>query len=355
MSDYLQNPYQFVSRLSPEQRAALMAALIRKGAAAERGPLSTEQMLKAEAWLWQRASQGGSASQRYSRTRLWLIFMLIRYGGLRLRETRRITELDFRFSQEEIRLAKRTIPLPPEVARKLADFWATWPGRSASSPLECDASFVRRSLAACAKACGIDASLLNTRALRRQRALELEAGGLHPQLIELFLGKIEASPLFPGNIAWHILKTHVKQENQMKTTARTVFSGKVCEVSENGILVSVIFETAEGLRITAIITRTSCMNLGLAPGVSVSSLIKATFITVSKAEKFVAPNDCNFFPGKVEALNRDALACEIIVKLPQGNRIYCFYANGMRPDEEIQVGSDVVVSFSPLAVILTEA
>lgn len=342
---------QFIARLSAIERAELMDALLKKSSWLPPVALSQAQLAKAEHWLRERTALAGAPQQRHSRARIWLIFMVLRYGGLRLREVLQLEEEDCRFEQNEIRTGQRNVPLPGRAASQLASFWSNWSGRTVKNPLACDPSYIRRSLATCARACGLNPSLLNASSLRRQRGLELEAGGLHPHLASLFLGKMEKSPLFAPGLAHTLLRKHIMEEGKMKTSARNVFHGRLTSVEENGILVCVRMETAQGLRLTAIVTQESSKNLGLAPGVAVNALVKAPFVTVS--EKTAQPNCDNCFAGTVESLNRDALACEIAVRLPQGNQLCSLYANGASPSGEIKKGSEVTACFSPFSVILT--
>lgn len=348
-----QNPHLLVSRLSHAERAELMEALLKKTSWMPPAILSRGQLTKAEHWLWERTTLEGTPYQRHSRARIWLIFMLVRHAGLRMREVLQLEEQDCRFGAEEIQAGQRVVPLSPQVANQLANFWANWSGRSASKPLDCDASFIRRSFSACARACGINPSLLNASSLRKQRGLELEAGGLHPHLASIFLGKMDQSPLFPEQMAKALLKKYIREERRMKTSARNVFHGQVTNLAENGILVSVSLETAQGLKLMAIITQTSCKSLGLAPGVTVNALVKAPWVTVTPINKPDSPNSENCFAGKVEKINRDALACEIMVQLPQGNQLCSLYANGASPAGDIREGGEVLACFSPFAVILT--
>lgn len=348
-----QNVHSFVSGLSHAERADLIEALLRKASLKPLAALPPCQLAKAERWLWGRANLASGPGYRHSRARIWLIFMLIRYAGLRLREVLQIEEQDCRFGSGEVLVQGRIIPLAPLIASKLANFWANWPGRAVYKPLDCEASFIRRSFSACARACGINPSLLNARSLRKQRGLELEAGGLHPHLTAIFLGQMETSPFFPMPIAYTLIQKFIREEGKMKTSARNVFQGMVASLTENGILVSVGIETSQGLKLMAIITQTSCKSLGLAQGITVNALVKAPWVTVSPAGKSCGPNSENCFSGKVEKINRDDLACEIMIQLPQGDMLCSLYANGARPADEIREGGEILACFSPFAVILT--
>lgn len=346
------NPENFVKRLSTGERAGLLQALLGAHSDILTGRQMAAQLMEAERWFWNLAREKTAFS--YSRGRMWLIFMLLRYGALRLQEIFSLTDEDCNFREGLLRAGKRIVPFSPDIANLLNNFWLSWPGRNRGRyPLQCDSSLVRHSFAQCAKKCRLDVSLLNARSLRRLRGLELECEGLHPAIVNWFLGK-NAEPLpFSPRTAQALLTRHIKMEQKMKTSARNVFRGQITKLEQNGILVSVTLETAQGLPVTSIITATSCENLGLAPGVSVNALVKAPWVTVFPENERAMAGSENCYSGTVESISRDALACEINALLPQGNRICALYANGASPSGEISEGSRILICFSAFAVILT--
>lgn len=352
MNGIIHNPGILVSRLSQAERSELLLALLKKPSSSPALLLSRSQLAAAESWLWQRAAQDCSPAQSASRIRIWFIFMLIRYGGLRLQEVLQLEEKDCSFQAGELRTGGRIVPLPVNACRQLAAFWTSWAGRLLPKPFLCDGSFVRRSLSGCARACGLEPALLNARSLRKQRRLELEAAGLHPHLTSIFLGQLVASPLFPDSMAGALIRSHIREEGKLKTSARNVFHGQVAEIEANGILVNVKVTTPQGVAVSAVITDTSCRNLGLAPGSPVNALIKAPWVTVC-ASPADDTDKGNCFKGTVEKIQSDALACELLISLPQGNQLCSLYVDGARPAGEIKEGSEVFACFSPFAVILT--
>lgn len=350
------NARAFVKNLGNQERLELLRELLatQTEVAPSGHHLQLSQLILAEHWLWQQATRRGIGAHNYAQGRLWLTFMLLRYGGLRLKEVFELTEADCHFHEGFLWTGGRLVPFPPKIASVLANFWLTWPGRNhGERPFQCDSSQIRRGLGRCARACAIGSGILSARSLRRQRGLELELGGLHPALIAFFLGSKENPQPFSNQVATAMITHYISKENEMKTSARNVFRGPITKLEPNGILVSVTLETTQGLEVTAIITQTSSKNLNLAKGVVVNALVKAPWVTALPVAQRASAGLDNCFQGTVEDVNRDPLACEIRVVLPQGNEICALYANGARPSQEIKEGATVLVGFSAFAVILT--
>lgn len=342
-----------IHSLSPRERAQLLRTLL-SGSQGSRHPLSSGVSGAVEQLLWRLANKPAPPYQIHARGRLWLIFMLLRYAGIRLSEIFRLRDQDCAFQAGMIYCQNRKIPLPENAARKLAGFWSKWPGRAASPfPLACDSSQVRRGFANCAKLCGIEPGMLNASALRRQRALELEANGMPQTLAAWLLGRRRDPAPFSMVEAQAIINQQIKQENRMKTSARNVFNGEIAKIEEHGILVNVLLKTPGGLQISSIITRTSKDSLRLEPGMPAAALIKAPWVTVLTENERASAGIENTYQGTVKKITRDELACEIHIELPQGIQICSLYANGASPSEGIHENSEVLVTFSPFSVILT--
>lgn len=334
----------FIAALSPARRASLLQALLANNRL-DRRP-DADSLQACEQILWGRI-QGG---RQFATGRLWFIYMLLRYGGMRLKEIQSLTELDCAFGAGRVTTNGRAVLFAPAIAARLAKFWAIWPGRNSRLPFACDASMIRRSLAQLGRDMGREG--LNARYLRRHREMELANGGLHPGLVAWFMDG-RGSPVGEKETEAAV-RYYLERENAMKTSARNVFSGIVTEILENGILTSVTLRTEDGLSTTAIITSTSRENLKLVPGTAVRALVKAPWVTLNPVGARAEATPPNCYEGTVEEVNRDALACEIHVNLNQGGKICALYANGAWPSKDIGKGAQVIASFSPFSVVLTE-
>lgn len=335
------------------------------GATPARG-LTGAELAAAELWLEERLYADAEPRLRHPRVRMWFIFMLLRHAGLRLVEIFRLGghSLDFRRGLLQVSAgdgAGREVPLSPAVSRKLGTLWASWEGRELTQPFLCDASRVRRSLHQCALACGIAPGLLTARGLRRHCGLELAGAGLHPSLVDMFLGREAAEKKsllrFDADAAQHLLREHI--QGQARTSARNHFRGRVTGVGQSGLLADVTFATASGLELRARITTRSRRSMGLAPGVIVSGAVKALWIEVRPApDAGAAPDEgsaddgMNRLAGTVDSLRREDGFAETLISL-DGGLVAC----AVRPAGEVEWlrehGQKVEIAFSPEAVILT--
>lgn len=329
----------------------LLSALQEHAFLQNTAPIRSE-LNRVENWLWERMEN--SRNNNNSRTRIWLIFMLLRYGGMRLREIMALTPQECQFGAGRLQLPDRNVFLPADVALRIDKVWTHWPGSALDQPLLCDASQLRHTLLHCGVVCGVRSMRLNASNLRRQRELELETEGLHPRLVAFFLGKSVDPVPYGRAVASHLIETHIKVGMKMKTSARNVFRGRIVNLNENGILVEVVIETVNGLKVTVVITKTSFQSMQLACGKEVTALVKAPWVNVVPKENRAEAPYVNCFEGKVESVQRDNMACEILVHLECGIQVCALYAGGASPSASIENGSDVVISFSPFAAILTE-
>lgn len=171
--------------LSPADRAWLRQRLLRRDSAAlmqDNGRLSPHELLAVETWLWERAAAARGPREKRPRLRMWLIFMLLRYGAVRLVEIFALRPHDLDLENGVLRVGgqfRREVPLPLTVSRRLRRILEDPTLFPASLELmRCDASYVRRCLQHCGEACGLPKGLLSARALRHSRALELARQGL---------------------------------------------------------------------------------------------------------------------------------------------------------------------------------
>lgn len=106
----------------------------------------------------------------------------------------------------------------------------------------------------------------------------------------------------------------------MKTSARNQFAGPVIALQEESVDVEVRIGLAPGLELTAIVTRDSAENLGLAAGRDVMAFVKASSIVL------VVEEDCrisarNRFRGEVVHIHRGPVNSEVSIALPGGQHV----------------------------------
>lgn len=351
---------QFLSSLSDTECSFILLELMAKNGHSSAGMRRTYpgELLRMERWLLNSINTVSVPRIRNSRLRIWLIFMLLRYGGLRLEEIFDLHADDLKLDESQILIRKhghkRAVPLPLHASRLMREQIEEWPALIAlSRPCRCDSSLVRRSFARYSVQGGISPRLLSARALRRHRALELEDNGLPPNLVNLFLGRLISDSKFDSAQGLKILRQAIANEQFPKTSARNSFYGTLVSLVKHGILVETTLESISGLVVKAIITDTSCQNLKLNLGMTARALVKAPWVKIFEPGGGAFAADSNRFYGMIKEIKKDADAMEIMVALPQGNIICALYAAQERPAFPVALGDNVGVEFSPLAVILT--
>lgn len=70
-------------------------------------------------------------------------------------------------------------------------------------------------------------------------------------------------------------------EGNLKVSARNNFSGKISKITEGAVNTEVSLDLGAGQELTAIITNTSCQNLGLKEGGQAGALIKASHVIIA--------------------------------------------------------------------------
>ncbi|MBD5607361.1 MAG: TOBE domain-containing protein [Desulfovibrio sp.] len=345
-----------LNSLDADEKRELLAALLADSEAVATMPgkrLPATDLARAERWLWERAEKARAPRQKDSRIRMWFIFMLLRYGGLRLPEIFRLAASDFDFDGGIVYAregdSSRIVPIPIPVAKKMKAAWELWRESSSSDfPFRGDAGQIRRAFKDCEKSLALPAGLVNARSMRRVRGRELEFLGLGAELIEIFMGRERPADERKGKLAARLLKGAV--QGKSRSSARNVFPCVATRVDAGGIIVDVALETVGGLEILARITDTSRAALDLAPGIRVRALVKAPWVSVFPAAN--APTGANNFYGTVSAVKSDGEAVEVIVALPEGVAICALFQSGTPENARFAAGDEVVVGFDPFAVIL---
>lgn len=350
---------QLLSGLSKNERDHLLAELLADNVAysVKAGVSLQLELQRVENYLLETVEKSAQPKIRNSRLRLWFIFMLLRYGGLRLEEIfgLKAEELDFHNCQLLIHASScpRKVPLPHVVVVKMHANIEKWTAFFAlTHPFQCDGSFVRRSFSQLAETTHIPSQLFNARSLRRNREQELKNAGIPQNYINFFLGRAISDQNFNVELAQDALKKIIEKENFPRTSARNAFSGHIRSLERKGILVEIVLETLTGFEVFAIITDTSRRNLGLKPSMPVTALVKAPLVNIFKLENENAPMPANHFIGQISDIKHQDDVWEIMVSLPHGPIICALYGKDKKAPFTPSLNLPVGVEFSPYSVIL---
>ena len=322
--------------------------------------LTSEQLdAVSKAFLdWYKASV--STTQGRSRGRLWLVFLLIRYGALRLGEVLSIddrTDLDFARSVVSVRGQNfRELQFPEAIMTEIRQVL--------ESPLmfglrgevlHLDQGYVRRIFYERAKDVDLPKELLSPRVIRHSRGIELLRGDVPLKIVQQFLGQqsptLTASYLhFSREDARKIVHSHIRREAMKKTSARNAFTGTINRIKRGDLLVEVEILTSTGLQVVSIITAESADNLELREGINTTATIKAPWVIISTGD---APTSArNHFSGKVQSVQLGEIEAEVLVTLDEGTTVCAVITSQSARVLKLEPGKPVSVLFKAFAVVL---
>lgn len=309
---------------------------------------------------WRTAAKNPAQSR--SRGRIWLAFLLLRHGALRLGELLALDDTrDIHFSRNQIAVSgvhARNVLLPESVMGEIEAFLASPMSFSLRGEvLKLDQGYLRRKFYERAKACGLPGRLFNPRVIRHSRAIELLQGGVPLQVVQSFLGQQNVNQTatyleFSGESIKRIVKQHIIRENKMKTSARNSFTGRVSKIVRDGLLVEVELTTMTGLKVVSVITEDSYTNLHLAEGAVATAIVKAPWVILTEGDESINTSARNKFSGKIAQVKTTAIACEVLVNLADGSKVCALVTNESVKNLQLEPGKDIVAMFKAFAVIL---
>jgi molybdate transport system regulatory protein len=138
----------------------------------------------------------------------------------------------------------------------------------------------------------------------------------------------------------------------MQTSTRNTFRCRVTRVIQGAVNAEVDLALADGHTLTAVITEHSAEGMGLAEGVEVFALIKATFVMLAKGDPGEAISACNRLTGTVSAREDGPVSSEVSVDLGQGKTITATITRTSADRLDLQVGQTATALFKASHVIL---
>ena len=305
--------------------------------------LTSEQLdAVSKAFLdWYKASV--STTQGRSRGRLWLVFLLIRYGALRLGEVLSIDDrTDLQFPEAIMTEIRQVLESPLMFGLR-------------GEVLHLDQGYVRRIFYERAKDVDLPKELLSPRVIRHSRGIELLRGDVPLKIVQQFLGQqsptLTASYLhFSREDARKIVHSHIRREAMKKTSARNAFTGTINRIKRGDLLVEVEILTSTGLQVVSIITAESADNLELREGINTTATIKAPWVIISTGD---APTSArNHFSGKVQSVQLGEIEAEVLVTLDEGTTVCAVITSQSARVLKLEPGKPVSVLFKAFAVVL---
>lgn len=303
----------------------------------------------------------GNTRARQGRTRMWLLFLLLRYTGMRLGEALVLDDrTDFDLSRGVVRVhgdAGREIPLPVEVVDSLVLFFDDPMSMELRGRIfHLDQGYVRRIFSERGLGTDIPRDLLNPRVLRHSRAIELLRGGVPLVVVDAMLGHQGPSSQyvsFSDADTRRIMNHYIYEERKMKTSARNMFVGQISAIRDGMILSEIEVTTATGLKVVSVITKDSFDSLGLAMGMTVIATVKAPWVVLVKEESMFKTSARNKFCGTISAINKGKIAVDVVVDLPDGTKITSLITDESATGLDLKVGDEICALVKAFSVILS--
>lgn len=107
----------------------------------------------------------------------------------------------------------------------------------------------------------------------------------------------------------------------MKISARNIFEGKITALTSGPVSAEVEVTTAGGDRLIGTITQGSVQQLGLAVGVPVFALIKASNVMVMSDGSGIRLSARNCLSGTIAKLVEGPVSAEVVIRLPGGAEV----------------------------------
>lgn len=315
---------------------------------------------------WAASSQ--NSSYRFSRLRILLIFLLIRYTGARLNEVLSLDpSADIDFITNTIRFSKKTgdkttsgreVQIPAAIAGDIHQI-VTDPQchLSGAAFFQIDPAHVRRKFYDQAALIGLPQSLGAPESIRKSRAVELLQSNVPLPVVQQILGhstpNLAASYVeFSEAELRQAARYFAERENLRRTSARNSFYGKIALIRQGDVQARIEIVTASGIAVTAIITSDSLIRIGLQAGMLVRAEVKAPWVQLSKDEEEPHCSAENVYSGTVRRVLTGRISTEVVLELFDGTELCAIITEKSRRQMKIKTQERLWAFFDAFAVII---
>lgn len=308
------------------------------------------------------------ADHKHSRSRIVLIFLMIRYSGARLSEVLNLNPLkDIDFSRHTVRFLKnasgkqmlsREVQIPEFLSleiRKILDGTGTAANRD--SLFRIDPGHVRRKFYERAQSCGIDKEMGAPDVIRKSRAVELMQNNVPLPVVQKILGhstpNLTASYVaFSDADIKRVAEFYIEKESKRKTSARNSFFGKIQNIRKGEIQALVAVATVDGNFISAMITIDSLVRLGLKTGALITAEVKAPWVSLSRTDPGPDCSAENRFRGTVKRITSGPVITEFVLQISDGLDLCAIVTTESSQKLDLKVGQTAWAVFNSFSVVL---
>lgn len=309
--------------------------------------------LRWEAW----EAEATTTAKKIVRARLHLLFLLIRYGGLRLGEALGL----------QVREAINTVTgmvhvsgpgsrdvLLPLACMKHIRRILSLPEAQDSGFLRFDQGFVRRKFYAVAEGTGLASGMVGPRAIRYARGLELLELHVPFNVVQAFLGQQKTQVTefleFAGGEAKRLVRGNTPGRTEHNEEGDNSFIGIITGMETGMRAACVEVTTFSDLVITALCEERQFMNMELHLNQVVTVFIDPEYIVLSPEKSSLG------LQGPVKAtvmdIHQDTVETFLVLELADGTRVNAVQETAFLSRLRVRQGSRVYMSFPARAVRL---
>lgn len=329
----------------------------------KRNALDLVQLKRLEQEFRTWSESGSGINRKFSRKRVLLIFLLIRYSGARLNEILSLdltTDIDYQNQKIKFRKYKseREVQMPEllsvDLQKILSEFQMQ---RPASDFFKIDPAHVRRKFYERAETVGISPKMGTPEVIRKSRAVELMQSSVPLPVVQRIMGhstpNLAASYVeFSEEELRKAERFYLDLESKRKTSARNSFFGKIDKVLLGDVLSGVEIVSIDGQRIYVVVTNFSQKKLGLIPGRLVAAEVKAPWIVLYKGSEEPACTADNRFKGSVVRILEGKVHAEIVVQISGNIELCAVLTEKSRKFLELNKGDEVWAAFNASSVVI---
>ncbi|MFH2063652.1 MAG: TOBE domain-containing protein [Pseudomonadota bacterium] len=305
---------------------------------------------------------------RLSRSRIFIIFLLIRYTAAKLSEVLALNPLEDIDPHEFTVVFHGMGPGRTDKTRKVQisgmlsrEIHSVLSGPSFQNalprPFDVDPGFVRRKFYERAQACGFPKEMGGPEMIRKGRAVELMQGNLPLPAVQEMLGHstpnlTSAYVSFSADDIRQVTKLFIDREASRRTSARNSFFGKIQMIRRGDIQSRVTLTTVSGNSVSTVITNDSLDRLALKKGRLITAEVKAPWVILFSGEKEPQCSAENRFNGIIEQINKGRINTEYTIRIEDGTVLCAIVSAESAGRLALDPGDRVWALFNCFAVVL---
>jgi molybdate transport system regulatory protein len=330
--------------------------------------LDTAQLGRLERSFREWADDASRADARFSRQRILIIFLLIRYTGAKLSEVLALDLInDIAWAHNFVRFRdithnrnsdSREVQISEALSREIKNI-LTSPSfcNAREIALNVDHGFVRRKFYERAEACRFPKRKGGPEMIRKARAVELMRSNMPLPVVQVMMGHstpnlTSAYVNFSKEEIKNVAKIFMERESVRKTSARNSFFGKIQDIRKGDIQTIVTLKTFDGFTITTMITNDSAERLGLGPGGLITAEVKAPWIILQSGVAEPACSAENRFKGVLTRIIAGKINTECVVRISETTEVCAVISTAAGRKLNLHAGDEVWVLFNCFSVVL---